>query len=91
MAKHPFYKIWLQYDPTGDETTWCQDKVNDDDFEYVSAEALKDAMDVVDELGKVLAGCAESLVITQEGITDSSYENAITALARADELKRKIG
>ena len=29
-------KIYLQYDPDG-ETTWCADKINDDDIEYVLA------------------------------------------------------
>jgi hypothetical protein len=32
--------IYLQYDPDG-ETTWCEDKINDDDIVYVLAADLE--------------------------------------------------
>jgi hypothetical protein len=32
--------IYLQYDPEG-ETTWCEDKINDDDIVYVLATELE--------------------------------------------------
>lgn len=36
--------IYLQYDPGGD-TTWCDDKINDDDIEYI----------IIDEYNNVVA------------------------------------
>lgn len=39
MKVKPHRRIWLQYDPEG-ETTWCQDKINDDDVEYVKAKEI---------------------------------------------------
>lgn len=35
MRKQPPKEIYLQFDPDGGETTWCEDKINDDDIEYV--------------------------------------------------------
>ena len=29
--------IWLQDDPVTGETTWCEDKIYDDDVEYIRA------------------------------------------------------
>lgn len=31
-------KIWLQKDDDAEEYTWCQDKINDNDIEYVRAD-----------------------------------------------------
>lgn len=31
-------RIWLQ--PSEEEITWCQDKINDDDVEYVRADTI---------------------------------------------------
>lgn len=36
--------IYLQHDPGGD-TTWCDDKINDDDIEYI----------IIDEYNNVVA------------------------------------
>jgi hypothetical protein len=53
-------RIWLQSggeDPT-DEATWCQDKINDDDVEYVLAEdydnMLAKSLEIVVAWGKKL-------------------------------------
>lgn len=35
MMSKPPAVIYLQWDPTGRETTWCEDKINDDDEVYV--------------------------------------------------------
>ena len=47
MMKAPD-RIYLQIDPDGegafyqiDETTWCQDKINDNDVEYIRADLVK--------------------------------------------------
>lgn len=46
MSKPP-ERIYLQVDPEGYNqeinTTWCQDRINDDDVEYVRADLLCDA------------------------------------------------
>ena len=48
MTKAPD-KIYLQVDPDDegtcgwiDEITWCQDKINDNDVEYVRADLVKE-------------------------------------------------
>lgn len=33
MMKHD--RIWLQSEDDCHEVTWCQDKINDDDVEYI--------------------------------------------------------
>ena len=48
--KHPFKYIYLQYDPTGHESTWCQDKINDDDFTYVAVTELEKANKEIEQL-----------------------------------------
>jgi hypothetical protein len=40
--------IYLQYDPDG-ETTWCEDRINDEDIEYVQAGELEAAKAIIIE------------------------------------------
>ena len=52
-------RIYLQEDTDG-ETTWCQDKINDDDCEYIRADkhtALKRVREYVEEV------CEEDFVM----------------------------
>ena len=45
--------IWLQEDTDG-ETTWCQDKINDDDCKYIRADkhaTLKQALTLIGDIG----------------------------------------
>jgi len=46
-------RIYLQYDPDG-ETTWCEDKINDDDIEYVIATKLAQAEAEIARLTRLL-------------------------------------
>ncbi len=46
-------RIYLQYDPDG-ETTWCEDKINDDDIEYVIATRLAQAEAEIARLTRLL-------------------------------------
>lgn len=39
----PYSRIWLQWDPEG-ETSWCQDKINEDDIEYVRVESVEEEL-----------------------------------------------
>lgn len=40
-------RIWLQED---DDTTWCQDKINDDDIEYVKADINGDLIEQAESM-----------------------------------------
>ena len=53
MNKKPPEIIYLQYDPDG-ETTWCEDKINDDDIEYVLKSSAEAAEARVYELRNIL-------------------------------------
>lgn len=56
--------IWLQIDPEGDSpaelylldgATWCQDKINDNDVEYILADQFRQAkVEVLREAAKQL-------------------------------------
>lgn len=52
MTTEPHRRIWLQWDPEG-ETSWCQDKINDDDIEYVKAKEIDaDMLQTALQLGR---------------------------------------
>jgi hypothetical protein len=42
QSDKPYARIWLQ-PGQGDERTWCQDKINDEDVEYVRADLARSA------------------------------------------------
>ena len=46
--KEKFTRIWLQINEFP-ETTWCRDKINDDDVEYVLASEVQKALDMLEE------------------------------------------
>jgi hypothetical protein len=48
-------RIWLQYDP--DETTWCQDKIHDDDVAYVRVDSLAIEPEMVDAVKGAIGLC----------------------------------
>lgn len=49
--------IYLQYDPDG-ETTWCDDKINDDDIEYVQS-AIVSRLDLAEQVCYALVAMLE--------------------------------
>ncbi len=61
----PNERIWLQSDEEHGEPTWCEDKINDDDVEYIRAdvyaqletenERLRDERDQWKERYEILA------------------------------------
>jgi len=47
VSEYPHKRIWLNYETDPNFPTWCQDKINDSDFEYVAApeiERLREAL-----------------------------------------------
>jgi len=56
--KKSYRRIWLQVDPEGDKpdawddlegATWCQDRINDNDIEYVLAERCRELEEALKE------------------------------------------
>lgn len=46
-------RIWLQWvEPHCDDNTWCVDKINDDDAEYIRADLHQHALDAAREEGR---------------------------------------
>ena len=86
-----FDRIWLQ--TCGDsmsewygEITWCQDKVHDDDVEYVSARLYAELKQQRDELLAALNAIHE---LRPLGIGSSEYALTVESMARAAIAKVK--
>jgi len=68
----PHTRIWLQVDPIEGETTWCQDKVNDDDIEYVKAKEIEaDLLFTAMRLGQA-AGLLHRIAKKLDAITEAT-------------------
>ena len=64
--------IYLQYDPDG-ETTWCEDKINDDDIEYVQSTEVA-RLDLAEQVCYALVGQQEHGTAKHRMALDAALE-----------------
>ena len=64
----PYKVIWLQYEESGPDwaseygTTWCQDKINDDDVKYVLADEAERRVEYYKALNSGLLKRVQELI-----------------------------
>ena len=66
--------IFLQDYEAGHEATWCSDKINDDDVQYVRADeltTLRDAVTKADDALNYILGCGDEL--PERGPNDGAF------------------
>lgn len=75
--------IYLQYDPDG-ETTWCEDRIGDEDIEYVQVAELEVAREA---LKRIQAMAAED-IRTADYVGGAMYHIAADARAALTSHKK---
>lgn len=81
-----YERIWLQCpntDPENEwcgETTWCQDKINNDDVEYVRGDLVESLRQRVKELEKIEAAARNLIKVKGRHHTEQAMKALIQAV-----------